>query len=146
MSNELQLACEKGDMNKVLALTSQDDVDINACGEDGLTPFLWACYGGHTTVVDFLVRAGCSTNARSTNGYTGLHCACFNGHANLIPCLLELGLDLNDNGNDVGTPLEHALLNGYTNCVQALIQAGCALSEENLRDDRVIAALQRAQQ
>uniref|UniRef100_A0A183B821 ANK_REP_REGION domain-containing protein n=1 Tax=Echinostoma caproni TaxID=27848 RepID=A0A183B821_9TREM len=52
---------------------------------------LFACYHGHLSLVDTLLRRGADINAKDQNGWTALHWAAQRCHADIVELLLDHG-------------------------------------------------------
>ena len=52
--DQLYDACEKGNLEEVTALLSNEECDINACNTDGDSPLHIACKYGHLEIVKVL--------------------------------------------------------------------------------------------
>ena len=67
---------------------------------------------GRRDVVEFLLAAGASIQARDDGGLHPLHNACSFGHADVVRLLLEAGANPNTRDNWNYTPLHEAAIKG----------------------------------
>lgn len=67
---------------------------------------------GRRDVVEFLLSAGASIQARDDGGLHPLHNACSFGHADVVRLLLEAGASPNTRDNWNYTPLHEAAIKG----------------------------------
>lgn len=67
---------------------------------------------GRRDVVEFLLSAGASIQARDDGGLHPLHNACSFGHADVVRLLLEAGANPNTRDNWNYTPLHEAAIKG----------------------------------
>ncbi|KAK9823235.1 hypothetical protein WJX72_001257 [[Myrmecia] bisecta] len=126
---EMQLleACQTGDKtsaNSLLAL----GVSPNISGAR-LLPLAAAAEGGHTRIVQLLLRAGASVDATSDTGHTALRAATLLGDADCILALLEAGADINLE-TARGTPLVAASTSGDCDTIKLLLSHGAAVDVE----------------
>lgn len=78
---------------------------------DRLLLFCFLGYG-RRDVVEFLLSAGASIQARDDGGLHPLHNACSFGHADVVRLLLEAGANPNTRDNWNYTPLHEAAIKG----------------------------------
>ncbi|KAA0188992.1 Ankyrin-3, partial [Fasciolopsis buskii] len=55
------------------------------------TPLLFACYHGHLSLAETLLRRGADITAKDQNGWTALHWAAQRCHADIVELLLDYG-------------------------------------------------------
>ena len=90
-ADQLMAAAKQGDRAGVAAALDAG-ADVNAGGQQQLTPLLWACRHGHAAVVEELLnKVGIDVHARTNEGYTALHEAAFHGAAAAIAPLVSAG-------------------------------------------------------
>lgn len=110
----LQTACAYGQIEVVKFLLKQDNLEIDAHGENNETALLIATHGENYKIVELLLKAGASIKATTYHqGRTALHLACENGNFDIVTVLLEYGAVVNVTSNDGWTPLGLAELRGY---------------------------------
>lgn len=105
---------------------SLDDLDVV-----GNTPLLYAIYGGHRHLVDFMVDHGRSLSERNTKNHTALLQAACGGHLHLVKWLLSQGFTVNESDHDGNTALLFAAWGGHLGLIQYLLEHGSNLSEKN---------------
>ena len=82
--------------------------DVNAKGDEGLTPLHYAVARGHKEVAELLITKGADVNAKDDDGWTPLHDAAFEGHKEIVELLIAADADVNAKANDGATPLDMA--------------------------------------
>ena len=103
--------------------------DVNAKGDDGWTPLLYAAAYGHKGIVELLIAAGADVNAKivtpmnpwDVDGETPLHYAANKETAEL---LIAEGADVNAKNEDGGTPLHRVAWKRRTAIAELLIAEG----------------------
>lgn len=101
----------------------------------------WACYEGHTSIVEALLAAGADPNARSPNHHTPLTIASRHGHLACVAALLRHRppADVNARGEKGRTALSLACSNQHPDVVRTLL--GAAQCDAHLQDDLGATAL-----
>ena len=101
--NHLHDACERGDLEEVASLLSNDDCNINAFNTNGESPLHIACKYGHLEIVKILQKSRkCKLSTSNSCGDTPLHFACYNKFLHIMKVLLEMRCKtnlLNDKGD-----------------------------------------------
>lgn len=98
----LHLAVDSTDtthIEEIMKLLLQYQADACAISDGGWTPLHNAAQKGLTDVVERLLEAGASINARLSNGMTALHWAAFNGLEDVVNVLIseeEVDLSIKD--------------------------------------------------
>ena len=86
-------AVKKGDIAGVLNANIED---INTRDEKyGRTALMYACYPGHTEIVQHLINAKADVNLEANDGTTALTYAISNGHTSIVKMLLLANADVN---------------------------------------------------
>jgi ankyrin repeat protein len=123
ISNELLLAAEFGEIDKVKALLGKDGININQTNKSGCTPLFLAAARGHKEVVEALLGAtGINVNHVDRYGFTPLLIAAHNGHNEVVEALLgKVGININQANSRGETPLLIAAHKGRKEVVEALL-------------------------
>ncbi len=97
--------------------------------EKGHTPAHWACLGGHTTILRYIVEMKAPVDEPSDNdlGQRPIHWACVNGHIAAVDVLLQLGVNIDVSDNKGCTPLIVACQYGKTMLAGYLMGKGARL-------------------
>ena len=66
----LHAACASGNIKKVKALLKEDPDDANKLDDEGITPLVRACEGGHIDVVRFLMMSNADVDTSCADGRT----------------------------------------------------------------------------
>jgi tetratricopeptide (TPR) repeat protein len=100
---------------------------------EGITPLMEASAAGHAQIVQMLLDAGASVNARTTNGATALFGACQHNHKDIVEILIQSGADINARlKSDGTTALYWACFSGHQEIVEVLLKAGAQV-EGNIK-------------
>nr|XP_018896506.1 PREDICTED: ankyrin repeat domain-containing protein 10-like [Bemisia tabaci] len=83
-----------------------------------------ACQNNHEKIVEYLLSAGISRDARTKTERTALHFAAFNGREDIVEMLLREGAKANCIDMLGMTPLHWACQNQHHQCVQILLEYG----------------------
>ncbi|XP_044260060.1 poly [ADP-ribose] polymerase tankyrase [Tribolium madens] len=121
---ELFEACKVGDISRVRKLVTPQTVNARDTAGRKSTPLHFAAGYGRRDVVEFLLSAGASIQARDDGGLHPLHNACSFGHADVVRLLLEAGANPNTRDNWNYTPLHEAAIKGKVDVCIALLQHG----------------------
>ena len=84
-------AAERGMLEIVAHMATVHSYDIDEKDDAGWTPLHWAAFGGHLTIVRFLVDEGATVNAESVNGDAPLDVAAGRGHSEVVRFLADNG-------------------------------------------------------
>jgi ankyrin repeat protein/uncharacterized membrane protein YhaH (DUF805 family) len=79
--------------------------DINARGDDNISPLDAAAISGKPEDIKILKELGADTEAKNNNDQTPLFVAVLNGKAESVKMLKELGANVNPKDNSGGTPM-----------------------------------------
>lgn len=120
-----------GNVDRALALLSEDPALVAARDANGRTPLHMATRGGHLAVVDALVSAGADVNAVDRDGTPPLHSAAYRGHEATLRFLLAYGAQPDARDNRGNTALVYALYASRRANVARLLEAG---ADVNLND------------
>ncbi|XP_067660308.1 ankyrin repeat domain-containing protein 50-like [Haliotis asinina] len=128
-NNVLHLACSEGHLDVVKYIMSLDTMNINRRGYERRTPVMLAGEGGHTEVVEFLVKHGVNLSFRDNSRNNILHLACWEGHLNVVKYITSLDTVNFNSGGLVGkTPVILAGKRGHKDVVEFLVKHGASLS------------------
>ncbi|XP_036360505.1 probable protein S-acyltransferase 23 isoform X2 [Octopus sinensis] len=120
-------AIKNGLLVPVQALVEQEGPSIFSIrDEKGHTPAHWACLGGHTTILRFIIECKGLINEPSQNdpGARPIHWACVNGHIAVVDILVQAGVPLDVMDNKGCTPLTVAAQYGQTMLAAYLMGKG----------------------
>ena len=81
-------ACEPPE---VVTIMLAANADVNQPDNDGFTPLIVACQGGHDEVVTTLLGANAAVEQAENDGATPMYHACENGHAECVQILSSYG-------------------------------------------------------
>ncbi|KAJ8298448.1 hypothetical protein KUTeg_024979 [Tegillarca granosa] len=109
---------------------AEDGPEVFSMRDDkGHTPAHWACLGGHTTILRFIIENKGPVNEASNNelGARPIHWACVNGHIAIVDILLQSGVSFDVADNKGCTPLIVAAQYGHTMLAGYLMGKGSRL-------------------
>lgn len=122
----LQVAANRGDFTLVKLLLGHNcEVNSSADGENALTAWQAASWGGHLEMVTFLLANGAEVNAPPApkDGLTALQAAAEKGHLSVVKLLIENTADVNAPPSLNGwTALQTAAKGGHTAIVELLLE------------------------
>ena len=94
--SDFMTACCTGDVAKVSSLLQgENQIDVNQRDSEGYTALLLASEGGHTEIVQQLLKSGANIDAQTKEGESALMKACRNGHDDVVKLLLDNNTDVN---------------------------------------------------
>lgn len=123
--NPLQLAAILRHENVLEILLQSSRADIEDCDWEGHTALIWASKFNHRKIVQMLLRAGASVEARKMSA---LQHAAENGHEEVVEMLLKAGAPVDTGGKYRPKPLHSAIRAGHVNVVKILLAAGADMS------------------
>ncbi|XP_013072501.1 uncharacterized protein LOC106059420 isoform X1 [Biomphalaria glabrata] len=97
--------------------------------DKGHTPAHWACLGGHTAILRYMIENKIPIDEPSSNelGARPIHWACVNGHIAIVDILTQAGVELDAVDNKNCTPLIVAAQYGQTMLAGYLMGKGARL-------------------
>ena len=144
---------EHGHQEEVSLLLLKHGADFRATGKKGQNILILSCMGGHTNLVNALIKKGANPNAKDSFGVTPLLAALTapdHTHAQgdhrqshqeeMAQLLLSAGADVNTSGPNSETPIKIAVGRGYTNLVKLIIDKGVNFDQAGLGVELLILA------
>ena len=116
------MAAKKDETATVETLVTHYNGDPDKQDNNGLTALHHGSQGGHSNVVEKLLKGGAHPNIRTADGATALMSASENGHSEVVQILLEGSADPNMQKKDGRTALIYASENGHSEVVQILLE------------------------
>ena len=118
--------------SKILMAAKKDQTAVgnhynanpNKEDSNGLTALCHASQGGHSKVVQILLKEGADPNIQKKVGVTALMIASQYGHTEVVQILLKGGADPNTQKKDGPTALIYACHNDHSEVVQILLKGG----------------------
>lgn len=131
-STPLMLASRRGHLavcRVIIENSATDSVHARATGD--MSALTCACMAGHASVVDLLLQANASVNARfGTSNVNALATACMQGHASVVDRLLQASASVNARfGNIHMNALACACVEGHASVVDLLLQANASAND-----------------
>ncbi|CAH1996941.1 unnamed protein product [Acanthoscelides obtectus] len=97
----------------------------------GTSPLHLAAQNNHLEVVEVLLNAGISRDARTKVDRTPLHMAAYEGHLQIVDILVKYGSDIDCKDLLGMTPLHWAVQNSHIDIVEYLLTNGADANEPN---------------
>lgn len=108
---DLITAAREGDLEKVEALLSLAETNVDIQDREGATPLILAAVGGHLTITQLLIGLGSNLDHQDhVNGWTALMQATFFNHIDIVKVLIHHKADLTLVGHTGCTALDLATL------------------------------------
>ncbi|CAL1539768.1 unnamed protein product [Lymnaea stagnalis] len=129
-SHQIFEAVKAGLLIPVQTIVEQCGLPVLSMRDDkGHTPSHWACLGGHTAILRYMIENKVPIDEASTNelGAKPIHWACVNGHIAIVDILTQAGVDLDTTDNKNCTPLIVAAQYGQTMLAGYLMGKGARL-------------------
>ena len=136
--NELIIAIENNDFNKVKMFLSQSDEQkvqdlLNTKYKEGedeynFTPLHCACKIGSIEIVQYLVARGCNVNVKTSYFRTPLHCACKSFKIDCVKFLVENGANIEAATKDQERPIHFSINFEGTGILEYLIGKGADIN------------------
>ncbi|MFD0958019.1 ankyrin repeat domain-containing protein [Paenibacillus chungangensis] len=121
MNNQLILAAENGDTERVLNLL-KEGADVNAVDDRGRTAVVAATYANKTDTVKALIEQGADINIRDNNLNNVLLYAGASGYLDIVKHSLAAGADTTLTNRFGGTALIPASDRGHVEVVKELLE------------------------
>jgi ankyrin repeat protein len=102
--------------------------------KDGKTAMHLAAEGGHSAILDYLLRTGASKHVKDKLGRTPLHQAAAGGHATATDLLISRGADVNAKDLNARTPLHHAVGKEVAELLSHRRKIPCTRTDHNQSD------------
>ncbi|PAV69164.1 hypothetical protein WR25_20591 isoform B [Diploscapter pachys] len=108
LPNPLHEAAKRGNF-PFLKECIQEQVSVNSLDKSGSTALYWACHGGHTEIVKYLLELpNISVSSQNKLGDTPLHATSWRGHKDCVQMLLDKGANVWLRNQQRATPLDIA--------------------------------------
>lgn len=132
-NERLKDAAKEGNLDALNDILRLADVrvDLPSSSRAGWTALHLACFYGHPSVVESLLKAGANVEVRNNSGNTPLQLASLKGNIDVARILLESGADFYAESSDRGTALDYAQEWGGEDIVDFLL-LWAAKSSQNL--------------
>lgn len=134
-SHEIHEAAERGDLETVKALLSEDPSLLHDnSGAEGRYPLHCAIRGNRGDVARFCIEQGADVNAKDIHGASLLNYASYWGLIDIVNLLIEEGALVKKDATPRGvTPLHWAAAQGHSEIVKILIQKGVDVNANQFR-------------
>jgi hypothetical protein len=136
----LAQAVEEGDLVAARAWL-KDGASPDETNDHNVPVLVAAAKYGQRGIVELLLNAGATLDAKSPAGENALHWAACRDHADIASLLLDRGLKIDEPGNEDMTPLIIAAFLNSTDVLSLLIKRGADLTP---KDDEGFTALGEA--
>ncbi|XP_054238462.1 M-phase phosphoprotein 8 [Indicator indicator] len=124
-STLLRDAVKSGDyMTVKMALSSNEDYNLDQEDSSGMTLVMLAAAGGHDDLLRVLIRKGAKVNGQQKNGTTALIHAAEKNFLTTVAILLEAGAYVNTQQSNGETALMKACKRGNSDIVRLMIESG----------------------
>ncbi|NWW76037.1 PP16A phosphatase, partial [Climacteris rufus] len=109
----------------------ESGISPDLCNEDGLTALHQCCIDDSLPLVQLLLDAGATVNARDTELWTPLHAAATCGHLRLVRLLVQRGADLLAVNSDGNMPYDLCEDEATLDCLES------AMAERGITQERI---------
>ncbi len=131
ITENLIISAENGDLEGVRRAISEGAL-VNARGPNSFALHC-AAFGGHSSVVSYLIDSGASLDLSDAQGFYALHLAASKGHVETAQMLLNANAPVDAVTPAGGTALHIAIASGYDSLVPLLLKAG---ADVNAKDNK----------
>ncbi|MBI5430366.1 MAG: ankyrin repeat domain-containing protein [Nitrosomonadales bacterium] len=129
--------------DEIIKMLVRNGADVNAKGDAGWTPLIWAIYNDNAEVVKALVSKGANVNAQDDNGKEALIYAMEKNNTVIIQKLLNNGADVNARNSNGVPALVWSAANGSADIVKMLLARGAIVNaKDNLGHTALDVALE----
>ncbi|XP_048250940.1 serine/threonine-protein phosphatase 6 regulatory ankyrin repeat subunit A-like isoform X2 [Haliotis rufescens] len=134
-NNILHLACHGGHVSIVKYVLSM--FDINACGNNGWTPVMYAAGNGLKDVFDLLVSKEADSSLKDDYSNSVFHLASLGGNISIVEDLLPTS-DINSRGDHGRTAIMNAAWTGHSHIFKFLVSQDIDLKLTDDNNDTVL--------
>ncbi|XP_048250907.1 serine/threonine-protein phosphatase 6 regulatory ankyrin repeat subunit B-like [Haliotis rufescens] len=131
----LHLACHSGHASIVKYVRSM--FEINACGNNGWTPVMYAAANGEKNVFDLLVSKGADVSLKDDYNNYVCHLACAGGNMSIVEYLLPM-YEINSRGDHGRTAIMNAAWTGQSLVFKLLVSQDVDLKLTDDNKDTVL--------
>ena len=126
-------ASDRGDMESVKRIISEDPKLVHGEDRNGDTPLLHAVVSGQMEVLQYLISKGAKVTVKTKAELTPLHLASQKGHRDIAELLIKRGNSVNAKSNLGQTPLHEAAFYGHMEVVELLVENGADVNATTQR-------------
>ncbi len=123
-------ASQKGDSD-MARLVLENEAEVNAATEDGVTGLMLASQHGECSIVKLFLESKAEVNTMDECCWTALMFACEAGHYDAVRLLIDNGAEVNTADQDGWTPLMLASQNGHCDVVRLLLEREADINAGN---------------
>lgn len=87
-------------------------LDVNKQCNKGQTPLHYACQGGNTQLMKYLLECGADVHIEDSDGFTALYHACISGYLSIVKELTLTGSDIHKTAPSVLLPFTSPVVMG----------------------------------
>ncbi|XP_067659823.1 putative ankyrin repeat protein RF_0381 isoform X2 [Haliotis asinina] len=128
-NNILHTSCSRCHVDIVKHIVTGHLINIDSCGQNRMTPVMFAAKNGQRDIFDLLVNNGCDMSQKDKDGNTVLHMACIGGSKYIVERILSKEpVDVNSRGQSQSTPAMMAAACGHKDVFDLLVNRGADLT------------------